>query len=105
MLVSTPFLLFLLDYWPLQRYELKPGQFGKAARLVVEKVPFMALAALSSGIKVTPGTAFAMDPTVQQNAVRACFGPAPSREAVREGFVKLRELIDKCPVEDCHTMA
>jgi len=62
-------------------------------------------AALSNGIKVTPGTAFAMDPTVQQNAVRACFGPAPSRESVREGFVKLRALIDKCPVEDCHTMA
>lgn len=62
-------------------------------------------AALSHGMKVTPGTAFAMDPTVQQNAIRACFGPAPSRAAVSEGFEKLRVLIDKCPVEDCHTMA
>lgn len=62
-------------------------------------------AALAQGIKVTPGTAFAMDPSVQQNAIRACFGPAPSREVVREGFAKLRALIDKCPVEDCHTMA
>lgn len=62
-------------------------------------------AALSNGMKVTPGTAFAMDPSVQQNAIRACFGPAPSRAAVGEGFEKLRALIDKCPVEDCHTMA
>src|SRR5262245_2137795 len=62
-------------------------------------------AALTAGIKVTPGTAFAMDPSVQQNAIRACFGPAPSPDAVREAFEKLRALIDKCPVEDCHTMA
>ncbi len=62
-------------------------------------------AALAGGIKVTPGSAFAMDPSVQQNAIRACFGPAPSRETVREAFENLRALIDKCPVEDCHTMA
>ncbi|MGE3874818.1 MAG: PLP-dependent aminotransferase family protein [Parvibaculaceae bacterium] len=64
-----------------------------------------AAAALAAGIKVTPGTAFAMDPSVQQNAIRACFGPAPSQQAVRDAFAKLRALIDKCPVEDCHTMA
>jgi DNA-binding transcriptional MocR family regulator len=64
-----------------------------------------AAAALTAGIKVTPGTAFAMDPTVQQNAIRACFGPAPSQDAVHDAFEKLRALIDKCPVEDCHTMA
>lgn len=64
-----------------------------------------AAAALAMGLKVTPGTAFAMDPSVQQNAIRACFGPAPSREMVNDAFAKLRVLIDKCPVEDCHTMA
>ena len=64
-----------------------------------------AAAALTAGIKVTPGTAFAMDPAVQQNAIRACFGPAPSQESVSDAFQKLRALIDKCPVEDCHTMA
>jgi DNA-binding transcriptional MocR family regulator len=64
-----------------------------------------AAAALAAGIKVTPGTAFAMDPSVQQNAIRACFGPAPSQDAVRDAFARLRTLIDKCPVEDCHTMA
>lgn len=62
-------------------------------------------AALAAGIKVTPGTVFVTDPSVQQNAIRACFGPAPSREFVREAFEKLRALIDKCPVDDCHTMA
>jgi DNA-binding transcriptional MocR family regulator len=64
-----------------------------------------AAAALTAGIKVTPGTAFAMDPAVQQNAIRACFGPAPSQDVVRDAFERLRTLIDKCPVEDCHTMA
>jgi len=62
-------------------------------------------AALASGIKVTPGTVFVTDPSVQQNAIRACFGPAPAREMVRDAFEKLRGLIDKCPVDDCHTMA
>lgn len=62
-------------------------------------------AALAAGIKVTPGTVFVTEASVQQNAIRACFGPAPSRELVREAFEKLRVLIDKCPVDDCHTMA
>lgn len=62
-------------------------------------------AALAGGIKVTPGTVFVTDPSVQQNAVRACFGTVPSRDTMREGFEKLRALIDKCPVDDCHTMA
>ena len=55
MLVTLPFLLLLLDYWPLGRMkrEMKPGTFpgGRlriTARLVAEKVPFLALAAGSS---------------------------------------------------------
>jgi len=42
MLVSLPFVLLLLDYWPLDR-----RQRG-AARLVAEKIPFLVLAAASS---------------------------------------------------------
>jgi tetratricopeptide (TPR) repeat protein len=43
MLVTWPFVLLLLDYWPLQRF-----QPGRAWRLVVEKLPFFALAAAAS---------------------------------------------------------
>jgi tetratricopeptide (TPR) repeat protein len=40
MLVTLPFVLLLLDYWPLRRWA--PGTFG---RLVGEKLPLLALAA------------------------------------------------------------
>ncbi|MGD0412190.1 MAG: tetratricopeptide repeat protein, partial [Verrucomicrobiota bacterium] len=44
MLVTLPFVLLLLDYWPLQRGR-RP-----AVRWVVEKVPFFILAAVSCGV-------------------------------------------------------
>lgn len=43
MWVTLPFVLLLLDYWPLARRET-------AGRLVVEKLPLFALSALSSGL-------------------------------------------------------
>jgi tetratricopeptide (TPR) repeat protein len=39
--VTLPFVLLLLDYWPLNRFE----QPGKLSRLLLEKVPLLALAA------------------------------------------------------------
>ena len=56
MLVTLPFVLLLLDWWPLGR--ISNGVKGETARMgcvslkraVVEKVPFFALAALSSFI-------------------------------------------------------
>ncbi len=39
MLVTIPFLLLLIDYWPLRRFETE-----KTARLLMEKIPFAALA-------------------------------------------------------------
>jgi tetratricopeptide (TPR) repeat protein len=42
MLVSLPFVLLLLDCWPLQRFNS-----SKIQRLLVEKIPFFLLAALS----------------------------------------------------------
>ena len=42
MVVTLPFVLLLLDFWPLQRF----GR-GVGARLVVEKMPFFALSAAS----------------------------------------------------------
>jgi protein O-mannosyl-transferase len=47
MLVTLPFVLLLLDYWPLGRLEFGP-RFSW--RLVVEKIPFLLLAACSSAI-------------------------------------------------------
>jgi hypothetical protein len=43
MLVTMPFVLLLLDYWPLERFNP-----GSAWRLVREKIPFFALAAAAS---------------------------------------------------------
>ena len=49
MLVTFPFLLLLLDYWPLRRFGAGHGQSRQqAARLVIEKAPFLALSVLSS---------------------------------------------------------
>jgi tetratricopeptide (TPR) repeat protein len=58
MLVTLPFVLLLLDYWPLNRFELStlnsdesragPQHSTKRAlRLVLEKIPFFALSAAS----------------------------------------------------------
>ncbi len=49
MLVTLPFVLLLLDYWPLRRLAIDPGVgFAKRlAPLFVEKIPFLALVVLS----------------------------------------------------------
>jgi tetratricopeptide (TPR) repeat protein len=52
MLVTLPFVLLLLDYWPLKRLTVS-GSFNdmlkKSGRLIKEKIPFFALA-VASGI-------------------------------------------------------
>jgi tetratricopeptide (TPR) repeat protein len=63
MLVTLPFVLLLLDYWPLDRLQfrdgLKPGvaqssgfqiQGSRFAHILLEKVPFLALAVASSAV-------------------------------------------------------
>jgi len=61
MWVTAPFLLFLLDLWPLQRLEGSPANMDPAcpsapqfslARLVTEKVPLLFLSAASSVITI-----------------------------------------------------
>jgi tetratricopeptide (TPR) repeat protein len=54
MLVTLPFVLLLLDYWPLNRFEplaskLQPASFS---RLVFEKLPLLALAAVSCAVTI-----------------------------------------------------
>jgi len=48
MLVTMPFVLLLLDYWPLGRFGAKRGLVG----LVVEKLPLLVLSAASCAITV-----------------------------------------------------
>jgi protein O-mannosyl-transferase len=48
MLVTLPFVFLLLDYWPLNRISRFQRQI--VYRLVLEKIPFMALSAVSSVI-------------------------------------------------------
>ena len=52
MLVTLPFVLVLLDYWPFQRYDLSGPQqrWDSFTRLVREKVPFFLLTLASSAI-------------------------------------------------------
>ena len=52
MLVTLPFVLLLLDYWPLQRWrpgkgKTGAGKSGNLARLIWEKTPFLALSVVS----------------------------------------------------------
>jgi len=51
MLVTLPFVLFLLDYWPLNRFGLQKQDKPKVSsisHLIAEKIPLLVLAAISS---------------------------------------------------------
>lgn len=48
MLVTVPFILLLLDIWPLQRFRLESPERGQAVRLVTEKFPLFVLIVVSS---------------------------------------------------------
>ena len=49
MLVTVPFVLLLLDYWPLRRFQLKTqdSRLKTLVPLLLEKLPFLALSAIS----------------------------------------------------------
>ena len=52
MLVTLPFVMFLLDYWPLRRFGpgTKHSKLGALRRLLTEKLPFFLLAAASCAV-------------------------------------------------------
>jgi tetratricopeptide (TPR) repeat protein len=54
MLITLPFIMLLLDYWPLKRFEMFPANNGFALpdRLLWEKVPFFFLSIVSSILTV-----------------------------------------------------
>ena len=45
MVVTLPFVLLLLDYWPLQRFQVSGFRLQVWIRLIVEKIPFFAFSA------------------------------------------------------------
>jgi Tfp pilus assembly protein PilF len=50
MIVTLPFVLLLLDYWPLRRFQ--GGIFIAGWRLILEKIPLIALSAIVSVITI-----------------------------------------------------
>jgi hypothetical protein len=48
MVVTLPFVLLLLDVWPLGRLRWEPGWRGRLGRLALEKLPLLALSAAAS---------------------------------------------------------
>jgi protein O-mannosyl-transferase len=48
MVVTLPFVLLLLDFWPLQRFSIFDFRFSIFSHLVLEKIPFFALALAGS---------------------------------------------------------
>jgi tetratricopeptide (TPR) repeat protein len=50
MLVTLPFVLLLLDYWPLERIKARSNTTRQALQLLIEKIPLIALSAVSSVI-------------------------------------------------------
>ena len=52
MLVTWPFVMLLLDFWPLNRIQSSSCQFATLKPLLLEKLPFFALAAISCVVTV-----------------------------------------------------
>jgi len=48
--VTLPFVLLLLDYWPLKRISSIPFQFSNLKTMLLEKIPFLALSAIACGL-------------------------------------------------------
>ncbi len=64
-LMPLPFVLLLLDYWPLGRFAKfagGPEWFGVPRRLLLEKIPLLALAA-ASGVEAAIGNAPGFEPS------------------------------------------
>jgi Flp pilus assembly protein TadD len=52
MVVTLPFVLLLLDYWPLDRFSRSVPWFATLRTLVWEKLPLFAVAAVMSGVTI-----------------------------------------------------
>ena len=52
MVVTIPFLLLLLDYWPLKRFADASGRGRNIRNLILEKLPFFVLSAAGCGFTI-----------------------------------------------------
>jgi tetratricopeptide (TPR) repeat protein len=52
MLVTLPFVLLLLDYWPLGRFTGRANGTAEWRRALIEKIPMLGLAAVASAVTV-----------------------------------------------------
>jgi Flp pilus assembly protein TadD len=76
MLVTWPFVMLLLDYWPLNRMRNAEGEFRNLKTLLLEKIPFFALAAAASVVTFLVQQHGAAVETVQNLPVAARWGNA-----------------------------
>lgn len=82
---GAPFLwLKLPDHW-------QPGEFARVA--------------LERGIRITPGTAFAIDLRADDRGVRICFGGTVTRAQLHAALVKLNVLVDETQEDRFHAVA
>jgi DNA-binding transcriptional MocR family regulator len=84
----TPGALFL--WLPLPE-QWRAGEFARAAE--------------ARGIRVTPGSAFAVGRRASDQAVRICLGLAEDRDVLKEGLQQLSRLIGEGPAESFRALA
>lgn len=66
MLVTLPFVLLLLDFWPLKRWQPVPLSAPATVRLLREKIPFLALTLVVSAVTfLTQARGEAVAPTAE----------------------------------------
>jgi Tfp pilus assembly protein PilF len=86
MVVTLPFVLLLLDFWPLHRIQISNFKFQIVLRLVIEKIPFFALAAAGSAVTYL----------VQKNGgALSSFATLPPSERVANALVSYVRYISK----------
>ena len=82
---GAPFMwLKLPEHW-------QPGDFARAAQ--------------DAGIRVTPGTAFAVDRRADDRGVRICFGGSVTRTQLHAVLVRLNALLDEAHGDHFNTVA
>jgi DNA-binding transcriptional MocR family regulator len=84
----TPGAMFI--WLPLPEH-WRAGEFARAAE--------------ARGIRVTPGSAFAVGRGANDQAVRICLGPAEDRDVLKEGLMRLSRLTAEGPAESFRALA
>jgi DNA-binding transcriptional MocR family regulator len=62
-------------------------------------------AAQAQGLKVTPGSAFAVGRRVNDQAIRVCFGLVETRDALKDGLKRLEHLLGETPGQNFRALA